>query len=379
MRYVSLIPILLFLSCSGDDRLGHTCGAPCYDGPIGTAGVGACKYGTTHCDERGIPDGCWDQVTPKPELCDGIDNSCTGTPDQNVTYASDPRIGAECGQVDVANSPCHHGLTTCEDGKVVCTGAGKPLPESCTPVGYDNDCDGVPNDITGICYDGDPRDLAVPNSQCRAGMLRCDGQGNEICYGEVLPKTGNGIDFVFIVDRLDTALDTYVSFSLGLNDLANGGTWNARFAMVDNVPALEFGDYARVATDFVDVQTFAPIFGRDAGSYPCGGDFCEFPLQIVDRILSGDIPLSFDNDRRKVFVMLGQDDDTEAIAAQIRQTTQALQNAGAVLFTYTNCCISDFYGAIAASTGGKAEPNYATSLQFEDDLRSVLPQSCVGP
>ena len=56
---------------------------PCYGGPAGTAGVGACHAGAQAC----LPDGsgygaCTGEVTPQAEVCgNGIDDNCDGVVD----------------------------------------------------------------------------------------------------------------------------------------------------------------------------------------------------------------------------------------------------------------------------------------------------------
>ena len=67
---------------------------PCYEGPSGTEGVGACKAGVATCVEDGTDwSECVGQVLPSPEICsNGIDENCDGedmTPENAIDYDGD--------------------------------------------------------------------------------------------------------------------------------------------------------------------------------------------------------------------------------------------------------------------------------------------------
>ncbi|MBI2372433.1 MAG: PKD domain-containing protein [Deltaproteobacteria bacterium] len=76
-------------ACNADPNLGCDCTVgttrPCYDGPVGTAGVGLCHGGVQTC---GVGAGgvgsawgtCTGQVVPAPNTCDGIDRQCDNNP-----------------------------------------------------------------------------------------------------------------------------------------------------------------------------------------------------------------------------------------------------------------------------------------------------------
>ncbi|WP_373047375.1 MopE-related protein [Vulgatibacter sp.] len=117
---------------------------PCYGGPIGTRGVGACSDGT----QAGV-DGRWGvcegQVLPAPERCgDGIDSDCNGL-----------------GQGDTEDPGC-------------CIAAGE---ETCN--GVDDDCDGLVDEgVSNACGRCDGRcftELLEDPADCTVAGRSCDG------------------------------------------------------------------------------------------------------------------------------------------------------------------------------------------------------------
>ena len=104
--------------------------------------------------------------TPSAELCDGIDNDCNGTVDDD-----DPEGGEAC----VTNNQgiCADGTTECQDGELVCVQDVAQGIESCN--GLDDDCDGVVDD-------GDPGG----GSACNTGLLGICSAGTQTCIGGAL-------------------------------------------------------------------------------------------------------------------------------------------------------------------------------------------------
>ena len=133
--------------CEPGERL------PCYSGPAGTEGVGACRAGFREChaDAEGFGP-CTDEVLPAVELCspDGeeqADEDCDGetneeggegcacAPGQEEPCYDGPAPTADVGQ-------CVRGARTCELGAWgECTGQVLPLEDECTNL-LDEDCDG---------------------------------------------------------------------------------------------------------------------------------------------------------------------------------------------------------------------------------------------
>jgi len=72
--------------CDGTIDNGCSCvdgqTEPCYDGPVGTAGVGICRQGVRTCDSTGTWGTCIGSVVPATQECSGGDEDCDGEIDE---------------------------------------------------------------------------------------------------------------------------------------------------------------------------------------------------------------------------------------------------------------------------------------------------------
>lgn len=178
---------------------------PCYSGPDGTDGVGACTSGMQSCLANGEGFGpCLGEVVPQEETCSTlVDDDCDGManeggPDCNCT----PGSSLQCysGPADtIGVGPCLAGTQLCNDngtGYGPCMGEVLPLPETCdTPI--DDDCDGKVNEEgPGCacpageivdCYTGPPGTMGI--GLCAGGQALCSPDGTSLgpCEGEVTP------------------------------------------------------------------------------------------------------------------------------------------------------------------------------------------------
>ena len=130
--------------CNGDVDDGMP-PHPCYTGASGCnlatgACAGICRLGVASCLGDAGWSSCVGEVNPGTEVCNGLDDDCSGTVDDNPTDIGDVCFPADC-PGDVCQGLCHSGHTACEFGRIVCGGAQAAVPEVCDE--QDNDCDGV--------------------------------------------------------------------------------------------------------------------------------------------------------------------------------------------------------------------------------------------
>jgi hypothetical protein len=124
---------------------------PCYLGPAGTSGVGACHDGTRTCADDGSEWGlCEGEVVPVPETC--------ATPEDDDCDGAINEEGDGCVCLPGAEDPCYEGpdgtegVGQCSGGVRTCSALGTdfsacegqvlPGVEDCAHLG-DEDCDGV--------------------------------------------------------------------------------------------------------------------------------------------------------------------------------------------------------------------------------------------
>ena len=138
-------------------------------------GIGACRQsGNLICDDDGTLTCPVVPMNAETELCDGEDNDCDGSFDEDFM-----QLGQRC---FVGVGECRrYGLNACDEfGAMVCNQSPRdPSLEVCD--GRDNDCDGNSDEgfrIGQSCTNG--------LGECaREGSLACDADGNLVCVGSI--------------------------------------------------------------------------------------------------------------------------------------------------------------------------------------------------
>jgi hypothetical protein len=94
---------------------------------------GVCAAGTNHCQGGQVQ--CVQNVQASGEVCDGLDNNCSGAADEG-----DPGGGGACstGLLGV----CAAGTVHCQNGALACVQNVQAQPSETCSNGLDDDCDG---------------------------------------------------------------------------------------------------------------------------------------------------------------------------------------------------------------------------------------------
>ena len=156
-----------------------------------SVGIGAClRVGIVSCAADGSAAACSAVPgVPQPETCDGLDNDCNGQVDEAF-----PELNDSC---NVGEGAClRYGVLRCaaDGSSSECTAvAGQPADEICD--GIDNNCDGQVDEG----FDGIDEPCAAGVGTCaHAGVGVCaDDGGSVICNavaGAPAPERCNGLD-----------------------------------------------------------------------------------------------------------------------------------------------------------------------------------------
>jgi len=149
---------------------------------------GICKEGMYQClQDGGIA--CVQKVFPRTELCNGIDDNCSGEVDEGFGTTT-------CGVGE-----CKVVIENCLDGRVTTCVPKNPRPETCANMGADDDCNGMMDDIKNL---GEECPVAV-GTCIVPGQFRCVGDAEFPVCVVLNPSDGEDDDGDGIVNYCDHA------------------------------------------------------------------------------------------------------------------------------------------------------------------------------
>lgn len=156
-------------------------GAPCDTGI-----PGICAAGLMHCAQAQLQ--CVATSSGVAEECNGIDDDCSGKVDDGAIAG----VGEACTVVAAQpGTPCASSKTACSGGQILCPQTWSPKPEECN--GIDDDCDlavDEPAEVNGQpCPTGLPGICSEGSATCDAGSIVClaitnPGDQAETCNGK---------------------------------------------------------------------------------------------------------------------------------------------------------------------------------------------------
>ncbi|MEZ4432448.1 MAG: MopE-related protein [bacterium] len=204
--------------------------------------------------------------------CDGIDNDCDGSTDEDFDHQVDP---AHCGQ---CNNACRYdnALGVCDTGRCL---LGDCLEGWHNANGNDGDgceygpcqlsnggveqCDGIDNDCDGGVDEDIRRPCGQDVGQCRAGFQGCVDGELTACEGAIGPTNE-------VCDGLDNDCDGMPDEGFGvLSDVNNCGRCGFVCELPDATP--------RCAEGTCRIDTCAPGYWDNNG---VAGDGCEYPCNL---------------------------------------------------------------------------------------------------
>ena len=265
-------------------------------------GTGACGEGTVVCAAGGQsatcstnPDGPAPQSTP--EICDGLDNNCSGTVDEGFSYE-----GAPLGEPCVGVGECGAGFVECRADGAAATCSTNPdgsqgpnAGEACD--GLDNNCNGEIDE--GLTWQGSPLGQACTGTgECGEGTVECSVDGTDVptCSSNADGTASEAVGE--LCDGLDNNCDGIVDESFLWDDLALGaacdGTGECGGGVVECVAD---GTAATCSTNPDGTASEASPETCDTLDEDCNGtvddvegaDAPDFPCKVAGQCASGGV------------------------------------------------------------------------------------------
>ena len=252
--------LLLLMGCAGGEPgggfsgPGFTFGGPGGDAgdsndATGSGGTGPDSGVSTGDGSGGVDDGPPPGCTPMPELCNGLDDDCDGTPDNG-----NPEGGGACS----TGLPgiCSAGTQTCNLGSLDCVQDMMAAPSDTCGNGLDDDCNGSADDGCLSCYDVDlgtgvPQSVGGSNAGGSDSFTSSCGGGADTIFRFEAPYAGS-FTFDTIGSGFDTVLTAYsdcMGSELACNDDFAGNPDCGGYACSEISLALGAGQVVLIAVE----------------------------------------------------------------------------------------------------------------------------------
>ncbi|MHB8878939.1 MAG: MopE-related protein [Myxococcaceae bacterium] len=266
-------------------------GGSCTAGDTQACGsaVGDCRKGAQSCTEDRTWGGCFGEMGPLVELCDGRDNDCNGATDDGAL------LTAAC---EKTQGVCAAARRACIDG-----GFETPCSERSYGASYqavERSCDGLDNDCNGVADDGQASGGACADAGvCAGGTRACTGGVPGTCQAagfEATEASCDGLDND-CDGQADEGLESGASCALGAGVCAG-----KRHACVDAgyepvCGAASYGPEYEPTESRCDGKDNdcdgLPDRGQDGGVLRAGA--CELSLGVCNKTLRPCLAGSFES------------------------------------------------------------------------------------
>ena len=154
----------------------------CVNGTTQSCGsdIGECVAGTKTC-AGGVWGACVGETGSVAEICDGLDNDCDNSTDENLIA---PPNSNQAGVCAGSRKTCSGAAGWVDDYLGV---ANNEFPAEISCDGLDNNCDGT-TDEGCVCVNGATQSCGSNVGECQAGIQTCAAGSWGACVGKIAPS-----------------------------------------------------------------------------------------------------------------------------------------------------------------------------------------------